>query len=75
MFDRGLNRANQKLGTEIKKVRKAKDALEILTGIQLHKLKSLKLIRGAIETFISLRAKLHFTLNIKIACFLHCSDT
>lgn len=33
-----------------KGTRKARDVFEILTGIQLHKIKSLKLIRSAIET-------------------------
>ena len=50
MVNWGLNRANQKLRTIIKKARKTKDALEILTGIQLHKIKSLKPIRDAIRT-------------------------
>ena len=50
-FNRGLNRANQKPETKKKGgARTFKVAVEILTGAQLHKIKSLKLIRGAIES-------------------------
>ena len=48
-----LNRANQKSRTKIKKARKAKDALEILTGIQLHKIESLKSIQGSIRVIVN----------------------
>ena len=46
MVNWGLNRANQKSRTKIKEAHKAKVALEILTGMQLHKMESLKPIEG-----------------------------
>ena len=48
MVNWGLNCTNQKPRTKIKKARKSKD-VEISTGIQLHKIKSLKPIEVAIE--------------------------
>ena len=64
MVNWDLNRANQKPRTGIKKARKVKVALEILTGIQLHKIKSLESIEGAIRAVVNRGTKSHFYLPI-----------
>ena len=49
MVNWGLNRTNRKSETKIKKARTFKVAVQILMGIRLHKIKSLKLIGDVIE--------------------------
>ena len=68
MVNWGLNRGNRKPKTKIKKERTFKVPVEILTGIQLRKIKSLKLIGGAIEPIKHWRTKLQFSKKTKIAC-------
>ena len=46
--------------TKIKKARKSKVGIEILTGIQLHKIKSLKPIGGVIEPIKNSGIKFYF---------------
>ena len=62
MVNLWLNCINLKSRIKLKKTHKAKVAFEILTGIQLHKIKSLKLIGGAIRTIINWEVKSHFHL-------------
>ena len=49
MFDRGLNRTNQKLRTKIKVGRKIKIDVEIRAGVQLHKIININPIGDAIR--------------------------
>ena len=67
MVNWGLNRSNKKPEIKIKKARTFKVAVEILTGIRLHKIKSSKLIWGAIEPIKHWGTKLYFS-NTNLAC-------
>ena len=69
MVNWGLKCINLKPWTKIKKTLKAKVAFEILTGIQLHKYKSLKPFRGAIRPITNWGTKLDFHLLQNISNF------